>query len=199
MASVAQPAGAVHGGGLHSAAAQTYRRFGRRTVFTSILVAVDRSEDARAAVRVASDIARADGAALTLMTVHTSRVEAQVTLDQARALVPPGIQQHSVLRDGRPVEAILEEAESGHDLVVVGSGRRGDAASLLLGSVGRQILQRSRVAVVLVHVPPVRQHDVHRRVTWSRAAGGAHGAPASPCLRLVTRVVERRNAPRRVS
>jgi nucleotide-binding universal stress UspA family protein len=164
-------------------------------------VAVDRSEHARAALRVATDIARADGAALTLMTLHTSRVEGQVTLDQARALVPPEIQQHSVLHDGRPVEAILEEAESaGHDLIVVGSRGRGDAASLLLGSVSHQILQHSRVAVVVVHVPPVQRHDVQRRVRWSRAAGGAHGASASPCLSaLVTRVVERRSAPRRVS
>jgi nucleotide-binding universal stress UspA family protein len=125
-------------------------------------VAVDRSEHARAALRVATDIARADGAALTLMTLHTSRVEAQVTLDQARALVPPEIQHHSVLHDGRSVEAILEEAESaGHDLIVVGSRGRGDAASILLGSVSHQVLHRSGVPVLVVHIPRDRAHMTH--------------------------------------
>jgi nucleotide-binding universal stress UspA family protein len=155
-------------------------------VFTSILVGVDRSEHARAAVRDAADIALADRAPLKVMTVYSSqlswlmtmapggisqqtvediidaaRTEAQATLREACALVPPGIQVQALLVDGRPAEAILEEAESaGHDLIVVGSRGRGDAGSMLLGSVSHQVLHHSRVAVLVVHVPPIQRRGV---------------------------------------
>jgi nucleotide-binding universal stress UspA family protein len=195
-------------------------------LFSSILVAVDRSEHARAAVRAAADIALAERAALTLMTVYSSqlswlvtmapggvsqetiediigsaRMEALATLDEACALVPPGIQVHAVLVDGWPADAILEEAESaGHDLIVVGSRGRGDAASILLGSVSHHVLHHSRIPVLVVHVPPIHRRGVHGRVRWSRAAGGARGASVSPGGPVpVGRVVEGRRAPRRVS
>jgi nucleotide-binding universal stress UspA family protein len=195
-------------------------------MFSSILVAVDRSEHARAAVRVAVHIARAGRGALTLMTVYssqlswlvtmapggisqqtiedivdTARTDAQATLDEACALVPSDIEVHPLLVDGRPAEAILEEAEwAGHDLVVVGSRGRGDAASLLLGSVSHHVLHHSRVAVLVVHVPPIHRCDALGRVRWSRAASGARHASVSPGQPVsVTRVVERRNARRRVS
>lgn len=146
-------------------------------MFTSILVGVDRSRHARAAVREAVDIARAERARLTLITVYssqvpwlmtmapgglsqrtiedlvgTTRTAAQETLDAATALVPPGVDLRTLLVDGRPADAILEEARSGgHDLLVVGSKGRGDAASILLGSVSHAILHHSRVPVLVVH------------------------------------------------
>jgi nucleotide-binding universal stress UspA family protein len=163
-------------------------------VFTSILVGVDRSEHARAAVRDAADIALADRAALTVMTVYSSRLswlmtmapggisqetvedvidaartEAQAILDEACALVPPGIRVHALLVDGRPADAILEEATSaGHDLIVVGSRGRGDAGSIVLGSVSHRVLHHSRVAVLVVHHSPLRSSAPAAR---SRSAG----------------------------
>jgi nucleotide-binding universal stress UspA family protein len=148
-------------------------------MFTSILVGVDRSRHARAAVGEAVDIALAEGAVLTLITVYsslvpwlvtmapggvpqqtiedlvdTTRTEAQATLDEASALVPPGLDLRTLLVDGRPAEAILAEAGSaGHDLIVVGSKGRGDASSILLGSVSHAVLHHSRVPVLVVHIP----------------------------------------------
>ena len=190
-------------------------------MFSSILVAVDQSEHARAAVGVAVDIARADRAALTLMTVYnsklswlvtmtpegisqqtiedivdTTRTEAQATLDEACALVPSDIEAYALLVHGRPAEAILEEAEcAGHDLVVVGSRGRGGAASLPLGSVSHHVLHHSHVEVLVVNVPSIHRRDPLGRVKWSRAAGGARDASVSPGRPVsVTRAVERPNA-----
>jgi nucleotide-binding universal stress UspA family protein len=174
-------------------------------MFTSILVGVDRSEHARAAVSDAADIARADGAALTLMTVYSSqlswvmttvpggvsqetiedvidsaRTEAQATLDAACAIVPADIRVRALLVDGRPAEAILEEAESaGHDLIVVGSRGRGDATSILLGSVSHQVLHRSGIPVLVVHVPPIERRGVRRSVPWALPEGCGDGATSS--------------------
>jgi nucleotide-binding universal stress UspA family protein len=151
-------------------------------MFTNILVAVDRSEHSRAAVRYAADIARAERATLTLITAYScqlnwlvsmapggvsqqsvdemigaARDEAQQTLDRAVALVPPGVEVHTVLAEGEPAEAILRQVESGgHDLIVVGSRGRGDASSLILGSVSHEVLHHSRVPVLVVHTPPIR-------------------------------------------
>jgi nucleotide-binding universal stress UspA family protein len=163
-------------------------------MFRSILVGVDRSEHAFAAVREAADIARAERATLTIMSVYSSRlpwsiamtpatitsetvdeliggarVEAQTVLHDAAALVRPGgVEVHTLLVDGEPADAILREAEvAGHDLIVVGSRGRGDAASILLGSVSHQVLHESGVPVLVVHIPRDRAHLTHndRRVT----------------------------------
>jgi nucleotide-binding universal stress UspA family protein len=157
-------------------------------MFTSILVGADRSEHAVAAVREAADIARAEGASLTIMSVYSSRLpwpvtmapvgispgtvdelvdgarmEAQTALDDASALVRhTGVELHTLLVDGEPADAILRQAElAGHDLIVVGSRGRGDAASILLGSVSHQVLHRSAVPVLVVHIPHDRARVTH--------------------------------------
>ncbi|MEA2615410.1 MAG: hypothetical protein QOE72_1193 [Chloroflexota bacterium] len=157
-------------------------------MFTSILVGADRSEHAVAAVREAADIARAQGATLTIMSVYSSRLpwpvtmapvgispgtvdelvdgarmEAQTALDEASALVRhSGVEVRTLLVDGEPADALLRQAElAGHDLIVVGSRGRGDAASILLGSVSHQVLHRSGVPVLVVHIPRDRAHMTH--------------------------------------
>lgn len=150
-------------------------------MFTSILVGVDRSAHARAAVKQAVDIALTQRATLTIITVFSSqlpwpvtmapsgipqeavddiigqaREEAQTTLAEASALVTPGVDVRTLAVDGTPAEAILEQAETaGHDLIVVGSRGHGDAASILLGSVSHKVLHHSRVPVLVVHIPGI--------------------------------------------
>jgi nucleotide-binding universal stress UspA family protein len=157
-------------------------------MFTSILVGADRSEHAFAAVREAADIAHAEGATLTIMSVYSSRLpwpvtmapggispgtvdelvggarmEAQTVLHDASALVRHGgVDVRTLLVDGEPADAILRQAEfAGHDLIVVGSRGRGDAASILLGSVSHQVLHRSGVPVLVVHIPRDRARLTH--------------------------------------
>jgi nucleotide-binding universal stress UspA family protein len=139
-------------------------------MFRSILVAVDGSPAATAALMQAIDLARTEGARLTLISVAAPlrwqvaagpyylpfpgedelEREAQETLDHAEALVPEGVPVSTALRRGRIAEEILKRVETGeHDLIVIGSRGLGRAGSLLLGSVSRAVLAGSPVPVLI--------------------------------------------------
>lgn len=144
-------------------------------MFRSILVAVDGSEAALAAVERAISLARGNRARLTLINVATTPrwvlpspyiapvpTEAELErqsreiVEAAEALVPEGVPVSTVVRHGPVVESILERVEQGeHDLVVIGSRGRGAAGSLLLGSVSRAVSARSRVPVLVVRTRAV--------------------------------------------
>lgn len=68
----------------------------------------------------------------------------------------PDLQIAPVLREGRPSDAILEEAEQwGADLIVVGSNGYGPIKRLLLGSVSLAIVLQAPCSVEIVRRPPV--------------------------------------------
>jgi len=146
-------------------------------MFKSILVGFDRSDHARAALREAVDIARAEGSKLTVLVAYTTNLfwaasapayastvddylaavhsDAQAIADQAAAAIPKELDARFLLVDGDPAQSLLDEAAAGdHDLIVLGSRGRSDARSLLLGSVSHAVLHRSHVPVLIVHVPP---------------------------------------------
>lgn len=136
----------------------------------SILVAVDGSRAAAKALEEAVDLARDNGARLTLISVavppHWRPVgpyfvpapnddeleqEAREIVERAEELVPADVPVSAVVRRGPAAKAILERVENGeHDLVVMGSRGLGPAGSLLLGSVSRGILAHSPVPVLVV-------------------------------------------------
>jgi nucleotide-binding universal stress UspA family protein len=139
-------------------------------MFRSILVAVDGSPAAAAALTQAIDLARAEDARLTLISVAApprwpvaaapyyvplpaaDELEREVgkTLECAEALVPEGVPVSTVLRRGGIAEEILKRVETGeHDLVVMGSRGLRRAGSLLLGSVSRAVLAGSPVPVLI--------------------------------------------------
>lgn len=143
-------------------------------MFHSILVAVDGSREATAAVEQAVSLARGAGARLTLITVATTprwvlpspyiapvptedelERQAREIVAAAEALVPEDVSVSTVVRHGPVVESILQRVEQGeHDLVVIGSRGRGAAGSLLLGSVSHAVSARSRVPVLVVRGAP---------------------------------------------
>jgi len=147
-------------------------RFPERDMSHSILVAIDGSRHAAAAVSEAIAIASRDGARLTLMHVlaapHAAFIagpymppplpaftaaEAETLLDELASTVPEGTPVHTIVREGSPADEILKRAEgSQHDLIVIGSRGHGAAASMLLGSVSRSVVHRSGVPVIVVHV-----------------------------------------------
>jgi nucleotide-binding universal stress UspA family protein len=143
-------------------------------MFRSILVAVDGSPAARAALMQAIDLARTEGGRLTLISVASPprwqvaagpyyvpltddelERDARETLDRAESLVPEGVPVSTALRRGRVAEEILKRVEAGeHDLVVVGSRGLGRAGSFLLGSVSRAVLAGSPVPVLIARATP---------------------------------------------
>lgn len=147
-------------------------------MFTKILVGVDRSEHAHVALSQAIDIASTQQASLTVLVaystimpwgpvaplpqsavdefIHGVRNEAQAIADEAKQGIPADVKSEVLVIDASPADAILDQAtRGGHDLIVVGSRGRGDAGSILLGSVSHAVLQHSQVPVLIVHVPSV--------------------------------------------
>jgi len=145
-------------------------------MFKSIVVGVDRSQHAEAALAQAVDIARTQQSALTVVIAYSTvmpwgpvaplpqrsvddflvgvRADAKAIADETAAAIPKELTPDIRVIDGAPAQAILDQVEAGkHDLIVVGSRGRGDASSLLLGSVSHAVLHHSRVPVLIVHVP----------------------------------------------
>lgn len=134
-----------------------------------ILVAVDGSEPAVHAARMALQLARATGASLTVVysvppmlipgevpfTVVNDVVKAEVVrgkqlLDEVfKALADPKVS--TVELEGAPAERIAELAENeGFDLVVVGSRGRNAVARLFLGSIADRLVHICRKPVLVV-------------------------------------------------
>ncbi len=162
-------------------------------MFKNILVGVDRSEHAQAALREAIDIARTQQSSITVIVAYSTvmpwgpvsplpqiavddfvagvRLDAQTIADETAALIPKEVKSQVLLVDCPPAQALLDEAATGHhDLIVVGSRGRGDATSLLLGSVSHAVLHHSRVPVLIVHVPAVETAGAHRGHAHDRNA-----------------------------
>jgi nucleotide-binding universal stress UspA family protein len=155
-------------------------------MFRSILVAVDGSPAATGALVHAIDLARAEGARLTLISVAACPRwlvaaspyvplptqdeldrRAQDALERAEALVPEDVPVSTAFRRGSIAEEILKRVECGeHDLVVMGSRGLGRAGSLVLGSVSRAVLARSRVPVLVARAAPATTSATeHEKVT----------------------------------
>jgi nucleotide-binding universal stress UspA family protein len=152
-------------------------------MFRSILVAVDGSPAAGKALEQAIEVAHAEGARLTLITVaelprwrfsgfplavpfpneaELAR-EAEAVVERAAALVPDDVPVCTVVRRGPVVKEILKRIEAAeHDLVVVGSRGLGPAGALLLGSISRAIVARSPVPVLVA--PAQRARNEAARV-----------------------------------
>jgi nucleotide-binding universal stress UspA family protein len=141
-------------------------------MFHNILVAVDGSADADAALAHAIDLAQSEHTRLTLMTgvaeipptvylmpgeeaghlMENARALAEATLQRARDLVPDDLLVTTILTE-QPIRTalIIRIKEGGHDLVVMGSRGRGAVRAALLGSASHYILHHSPVPVLIVH------------------------------------------------
>jgi nucleotide-binding universal stress UspA family protein len=131
-----------------------------------ILVALDGSPDAEAALRHAATLARDQNARLTLLTVAPPPASAPATgasqppdlldlqgtiLRDALAWLPDDIGVTTRLERGDAAEAILRVAREGeHDLIVMGSHGRNRIHRALLGSVSERVLRASPVPVLLM-------------------------------------------------
>lgn len=137
-----------------------------------ILVAIDGSPDAEAALHHAVTLARDQNALVTLLTVapppatpigvgasappdmldfHTK------LLREATDSIPDDVGVTTRLERGNPAETILEIAREGdHDLLVMGSHGHSRVHRALLGSVSEKVLKASTVPVLLMRAPGVK-------------------------------------------
>lgn len=140
-----------------------------------IVVGVDGSKGARAALTWALDEARLRGAALDVVhawhgpapvvsgpygaapvdetSVDTARRAAESVLEhQLQAVDVEGVEVEPLLPSAGPAEALVDIAK-GADLLVVGTRGRGGFTGLLLGSVSQQVSHHAPCAVVIVPHP----------------------------------------------
>jgi nucleotide-binding universal stress UspA family protein len=142
-----------------------------------ILVATDFSEQADAALRVASTYARALGARIHLLHV-ISRDEADVTglLADAKAALGPDVPVSIASMGGDPAMEIVRHAASlGVDLIVLGTHGRTGVSRVLLGSVADRVMRAAPCPVLVV--PPSTMLPADERAL----AGPASAAPR-PCV-----------------
>jgi nucleotide-binding universal stress UspA family protein len=93
--------------------------------------------------------------------------ELEDTLRAAVGAVPPGVTGESAVVYGRPADAILHDAESfAPDLIVAGSRGHGPIATMLLGSVSAELVDRAPSPVL-----------VARRARVERMLLGYDGSP----------------------
>ena len=141
-------------------------------MFRNVLVAVDGSAAAAAALGQAIDLAQSARGRLTVITgvPHASaishlgfdtqvwiefetagRAHAEELLRAARELVPDDLPLCTIVSEKSIRQAVLEQIERGrHDLVVMGSRGRGTVRSALLGSVSHYVLHHSAIPVLIV-------------------------------------------------
>jgi nucleotide-binding universal stress UspA family protein len=138
--------------------------------FRSILVAVDGSDHALGAVRVASRLAAALSAKVTMMTAYHAPSDALGEPNYSRALQEALSEAQRILEEarnvalnagspepqvewlaGQPAETIVETARTGdYDLVVVGTQGRGRIGAALLGSVSSAVAAHAGRPVMVV-------------------------------------------------
>jgi nucleotide-binding universal stress UspA family protein len=142
------------------------------SVYRSILVAVDGSPDAEAALRHAAALARDQNARLTLLTAippmpatallasgaappHSEVIRHYAeALRQATDSLPDDISVTTLLVEASPARALIQRAESGDfDLIVMGSHGHGRLHSSLLGCISQKVLAASPIPVLLARAP----------------------------------------------
>lgn len=143
------------------------------SLYHNILVAIDGSPDAEAALRHAAALARDQNARLTLLTVapnpaNTAGVGGAAPPDpldlhvkalrEATDSVPDDASVTTLLERGDPAHAILATAEKGgHDLIVMGSHGHGRVLRALLGSVSAKVLEKATTPVMILRDGKTRE------------------------------------------
>jgi nucleotide-binding universal stress UspA family protein len=122
-----------------------------------VLVAVDGSDDARAAIELLARVPLPADAEITLLHVLEHGVDTlagtELLRDAARLLSTHRI-EHAVVERGRAAEELLARASAeAADLIVLGSRGQTQSGGLLQGSVADRVLSQSHCAVLVAKAP----------------------------------------------
>ena len=132
---------------------------------TDILVGIDGSETAGRALVCALDVAAVRGAPLRAVLTWSSPGQKGrpfgplTTEEDAQAFLAEFVDRvagdraslvDAVTVNDLPAPGLLEQAEAGAALLVVGSRGLGSVKGILLGSVSRTVVERSPIPVVVV-------------------------------------------------
>ena len=120
-----------------------------------ILVGVDGSEHSRMALLEAISLAKKFSGFVKVITVHRQGMdkEAEEILEEAQKYLQKEGIGHSLssILGSNPSRALVDIARhEDFDLIVVGSRGLGSTASLLLGSVSRQVVTKAQCDVLVV-------------------------------------------------
>jgi nucleotide-binding universal stress UspA family protein len=161
----------LHGSACPVAIAPAGMRHRRPGPLTRIGVGYIDTTEARAALRVATEVALRASAAMRLYTVvaeeaevmplfigrdaerafsATAREAYQFALDTARAGLPTSIDSSGEVLVGAVVEVLGELSEADVDLLFCGSRGYGPVRRVLLGGVSARLVRHARVPVVVV-------------------------------------------------
>jgi nucleotide-binding universal stress UspA family protein len=139
--------------------------------FRTIAVAYDGSPEAKAALRVAEEVAGYSNAKIDLLTVVSMPVAAAVpgavgvgyvprsppepeqVIREAIDSIDPGLGVEARRLEGEPARELAEACEDGVDLLVAGSRGYGPMARVLLGSVSRKLVDEAPCPVLVVPRP----------------------------------------------
>ncbi len=138
-------------------------------MFERILLAVDGSDHALHAAKVAADLARCMKAELRILVVYPPippylgepnlQQAINSRLDEAQAILQRAVDAvgeipseiHTELIEGDAAEAIIEVVKTRNsDLIVMGSRGLGRLAGLLLGSTSQKVLSHAPCPVLIV-------------------------------------------------
>jgi nucleotide-binding universal stress UspA family protein len=172
-------------------------------MFGSIVVGTDGSETANEAVRQATELAKAVGAKVHLVSAFepvgnqrlreerqqvpedmqwmvNPREDVEATLKEAaEQLEEAGVSVETAARQGDPADAILDVAEeNGADLIIVGNKGMSGAKRFLLGSVPNKVSHHAPCSVMIIRT--TQRASVRARRRPPRRATRARSASRSP-------------------
>jgi nucleotide-binding universal stress UspA family protein len=144
-------------------------------MFGSIVVGTDGSETANEAVRQATELAKAVGASIYLVSAFepvgnqrlreerqqvpddmqwmvNEREDVNATLERAKEQISAaGVDVQNFARQGDPADAILDVAEEQNaDLIIVGNKGMSGAKRFLLGSVPNKVSHHAPCSVMII-------------------------------------------------
>ncbi len=120
-------------------------------MYSRILVGTDGSPTASKAVARAVEVARSSGASLTIMTAASGSKGRAVVDEAAAAHAGSGVDIDTLVVDRDPVGALIDTAEHGYDLVVVGNkGMTGASRFFKVGAVPNKLSHHLPTSLLVV-------------------------------------------------